>query len=197
MVLAPPFASAFSSSSLAGPMGLSRKLSSVPTAPLRMSDLDDDDDLDDLFGDDNDALSALIGKRDQIYTSKPTASVTKPKTPTTDEEIDARLEEISAKVENFDYEDLPEFTSKRPLRQPKKKDKKEEKDDSAPDRDEISFIDYQADFDDENELHISNRIGFGTAGWGDIKKGFKEGKKLKKKEIKAGRYLAGDLQVNI
>ena len=165
---------------------------SVPCSTrLHMSD--DDDDLDDLFGEDDDALSALIGKRDKIYKSTPKAD--KPKPPSTDEEIDAKLDEIEAKVADFDYmDDLPEFTSKRPVRTPKKVEKKEEKDDSAPD-DEISFFDYQADYDDENDFHIPNRMGFGTGAWGEVKMGFKEGKKLKKKEMKAGRYLAGDLQV--
>lgn len=165
---------------------------SIPCSTrLHMSD--DDDDLDDLFGEDDDALSALIGKRDRIYKSTPKAD--KPKPPSTDEEIDAKLDEIEAKVADFDYmDDLPEFTSKRPVRTPKKVEKKEEKEDSAPD-DEISFFDYQADYDDENDFHIPNRMGFGTSAWGEVKMGFKEGKKLKKKEMKAGRYLAGDLQV--
>lgn len=166
---------------------------SVPFS-TRLYMTDDDDDLDDLFGEDDDALSALIGKRDKIYKSTPKTD--KPKPPSTDEEIDAKLDEIEAKVADFDYmDDLPEFTSKRPVRTPKKVEKKEEKDDSAPD-DEISFIDYQADYDDENDFHIPNRMGFGTGAWGEVKMGFKEGKKLKKKEMKAGRYLAGDLQVS-
>ena len=165
---------------------------SVPSSTrLHMSD--EDDDLDDLFGEDDDALSALIGKRDRIYKSTP--KVDKPKPPSTDEEIDAKLDEIEAKVADFDYMDeLPDFTSKRPVRTPKKVEKKAEKDDSAPD-DEISFFDYMADHDDENDFHIPNRMGFGTGAWGEPKLGFKEGKKLKKKEIKTGRYLAGDLQV--
>ena len=161
------------------------------TSALHMSD---DDDLDDLFGEEDDALSALIGKRAQMYKEKPKE---KPKVPVTEEEIDAKLDEIEKKVADYDYmDDLPEFTSKRPLRTPKKKEKEEKKDDDAADTDEVIFMDYQADYDDENELHIPNRMGFGTAGWGDVKSGFKEGKKLKKKEIKAGRYLAGDLQVS-
>lgn len=168
---------------------------SIPSSTTRLYMSDDDDDLDDLFGEDDDALSALIGKRDKIYKSTPKTD--KPKPPSTDEEIDAKLDEIEAKVADFDYmDDLPEFTSKRPVRTPKKVEKKEEKDDSAPD-DEISFFDYQADYDDENDFHIPNRMGFGTGAWGEVKMGFKEGKKLKKKEMKAGRYLAGDLQVRI
>lgn len=54
-------------------------------------------------------------------------------------------------------------------------------------------IDFLAN--DENELHIPNRMGFTTVAWGDVDAGFKEGKKLKKKEIKMGKFLAGDLQV--
>lgn len=57
------------------------------------------------------------------------------------------------------------------------------------------YIDYQADYDDENDFHVPNRIGFTTVAWGDTGQGFKSGKKLKKKEIKAGFFLAGDLQV--
>jgi len=44
-------------------------------------------------------------------------------------------------------------------------------------------------------LHITNRIGFTTKAWGDVDEGFKAGKKLKKKDIKRGKFLAGDLQV--
>ena len=166
--------------------------STSATGALHMSD---DDDLDDLFGEEDDALSALIGKRAKMYESKPKES--KPKPPSTDEEIDAKLDEIEQKVADFDYmDDLPEFSTKRPLRTPKKNEEKEKDDPDAADTDEVRFIDYQADYDDENELHIPNRMGFGTAAWGEIKAGFKEGKKLKKKEMKAGRYLAGDLQVS-
>jgi len=170
-----------------------RYLSTSVTGALHMSD---DDDLDDLFGEeDDDALSALIGKRAKMYESKPKES--KPKPPSTAEEIDAKLDEIEQKVADFDYmDDLPEFSTKRPLRTPKRKEEEEKDDPNAADTDEVRFIDYKAEYDDENELHIPNRMGFGTAAWGEIKAGFKEGKKLKKKEIKAGRYLAGDLQIS-
>ena len=58
-------------------------------------------------------------------------------------------------------------------------------------------IDYLADYEDENELHIPNRIGFSTAAWGDESQGFvpSSNKKLKKKEIAAGKFVPGDLQV--
>lgn len=58
-------------------------------------------------------------------------------------------------------------------------------------------IDYLADYEDENDLHIPNRIGFGTMAWGDERYGFvpKKNKKLKKKQIAAGKFVPGDLQV--
>lgn len=56
-------------------------------------------------------------------------------------------------------------------------------------------IDYLADYDDENELHIPNRIGFGTARWGDVNKGFVAEGRLKKKQVEEGKFLPGDLQV--
>jgi len=55
-------------------------------------------------------------------------------------------------------------------------------------------IDYQADYDDENEFHVPNRIGFDTRAWGDVDTGFKAGKKLKKKEIRQGKFLVSDLK---
>jgi len=59
---------------------------------------------------------------------------------------------------------------------------------------EEEVIDYQADYEDENEFHVPNRIGFDTAAWGDVDKGFKGGKKLKKKEIRRGKFLVSDLK---
>ena len=61
-----------------------------------------------------------------------------------------------------------------------------------------SGVDYLADYEDENELHIPNRIGFSTLSWGDESKGFvpKSNKKLKKKQIAQGKFVPGDLQVS-
>eukprot|EP00567_Pseudictyota_dubia_P010108 CAMPEP_0197460708 /NCGR_PEP_ID=MMETSP1175-20131217/54754_1 /TAXON_ID=1003142 /ORGANISM="Triceratium dubium, Strain CCMP147" /LENGTH=528 /DNA_ID=CAMNT_0042995857 /DNA_START=201 /DNA_END=1787 /DNA_ORIENTATION=- len=158
------------------------------TPIIRMSD---DDDFD--FGDDDDdALSKLIGKRDVIRSTKKEAPPPSEK-PVSDEEI---TEPKDLDVGDLDLENLPEFKTKRPMRTPKKSKEDEKKDDAVDEDDTINYIDYMADYDDENEFHIPNRIGFGTAAWGNERKGFKVGKKLKKKDIKAGRYLAGDLQLS-
>ena len=57
------------------------------------------------------------------------------------------------------------------------------------------FIDWTEDYNDENELHIPNRIGFTTKDWGNMKKGFVSGK-LKKKDRKIGKFNKTDLKVS-
>lgn len=58
------------------------------------------------------------------------------------------------------------------------------------------FIDWTTDYNDENELHIPNRIGITTRHWGDVKLGYVDGKKkLKKKDRAVGRYNKNDLKV--
>jgi len=59
-------------------------------------------------------------------------------------------------------------------------------------------IDYMADYEDENELHIPNRIGFATDSWGDESKGFvpKTKKKIKEeanhsRKISSWRFTGG------
>lgn len=55
------------------------------------------------------------------------------------------------------------------------------------------FVDWTEDYDDENEFHIPNRIGFSTVDWGNAKAGFVSGK-LKKKERKMGKFNKADLR---
>jgi len=55
------------------------------------------------------------------------------------------------------------------------------------------FVDWTEDYDDENEFHVPNRIGFTTRDWGNARKGF-EGGKLKKKERRAGKFNKADLR---
>lgn len=55
------------------------------------------------------------------------------------------------------------------------------------------FVDWTEDYDDENEFHVPNRIGFSTEDWGVEKAGFASGK-LKKKDRKAGRFNKADLR---
>jgi hypothetical protein len=58
------------------------------------------------------------------------------------------------------------------------------------------FVDRLADHDDENELHVPNRIGFTMVDWCNPKKGYVGGeKKLKKKDRAAGKYNKSDLKV--
>ena len=57
------------------------------------------------------------------------------------------------------------------------------------------FVDWTADYDDENEFHVPNRIGFTTCDWGNVRGGYVDGK-LKKKDRAAGRYNKSDLKVS-
>lgn len=57
------------------------------------------------------------------------------------------------------------------------------------------FVDWLKDYNDENEWHVPNRIGFSTADWGNSKKGFVTGK-LKKKDRRAGKFNKADLRVS-
>ena len=68
-------------------------------------------------------------------------------------------------------------------------------DPNAEDENDVGlFIDWTEDYNDENELHIPNRIGFTTVDWGNGKKGFVSGK-LKKKDRKMGKFNKTDLRV--
>ena len=69
-------------------------------------------------------------------------------------------------------------------------------DPNAEDENDVGlFIDWTEDYNDENELHIPNRIGFTTVDWGNGKKGFVSGK-LKKKDRKMGKFNKTDLRVS-
>jgi hypothetical protein len=56
------------------------------------------------------------------------------------------------------------------------------------------FVDWTADYDDENEIHVPNRIGFTVMEWGDVRRGYVDGK-LKKKDRALGRFNKSDLKV--
>lgn len=56
------------------------------------------------------------------------------------------------------------------------------------------FVDWTEDYEDENEFHIPNRLGFSTEDWGNGKAGFVSGK-LKKKDRKMGKFNKTDLKV--
>eukprot|EP00560_Eucampia_antarctica_P006366 CAMPEP_0197826482 /NCGR_PEP_ID=MMETSP1437-20131217/3439_1 /TAXON_ID=49252 ORGANISM="Eucampia antarctica, Strain CCMP1452" /NCGR_SAMPLE_ID=MMETSP1437 /ASSEMBLY_ACC=CAM_ASM_001096 /LENGTH=464 /DNA_ID=CAMNT_0043426951 /DNA_START=257 /DNA_END=1651 /DNA_ORIENTATION=+ len=139
---------------------------------------------------DDDALSKLIGKRGGIVKKRADT----PKAPVIPPDDLPELKEPLSDKTGMDVFEMPDFKVKRPLRSANKGDDNNSDSEGSNDKDEL-FIDYQAEYEDENDLHIPNRIGFGTMAWGNPDSGFKIGKKLKKKEKKRGKFLAGDLQV--
>eukprot|EP00985_Skeletonema_marinoi_P001175 scaffold470_cov189-Skeletonema_marinoi.AAC.6 len=165
---------------------------------LRLGDRDDISD----YGKQrtNSELDSLISKRDAI--KKNIVANTKPDddTPPIDEMSDddiAKMLSDEADVDKlFSKDYVPTFDTKRgPSRTGLSSGESggvldgEEEDD--PER--ALFVDWTEDYDDENEFHIPNRIGFTTAEWGDKKKGFVAGK-LKKNERKAGKFNKSDLK---
>lgn len=142
-------------------------------------------------------LAKLIGKRASIAkkSDKTLKTVVTPDDPDLIDETTAKMYEGKSGMEIFE---MPEFVSKRPLKKPKEIDDSSRggnSEDKSSKSDSEYYIDYQADYNDENDFHVPNRLGFSTIAWGDELQGFKSGKKLKKKEIKAGYFLAGDVQV--
>lgn len=97
----------------------------------------------------------------------------------------------------IDWESMPEFKNKRTKRQPRKKEEDEDKDESSSRgyNDEPTYIDFLAGYDDENDFHIPNRLGISTRCWGDEKEGFVPSGKLKKKQLREGKFVPGDLQL--
>lgn len=49
--------------------------------------------------------------------------------------------------------------------------------------------------EDENDFHIPNRMGVTTRCWGDEKEGFVSSGKLKKQQLREGKFVPGDIQV--
>ena len=138
-------------------------------------------------GFDDDELSKLIGKRDKIKRKK------KEELPSEESVLeDLGLGDESA----IDWDNMPEFQTKRPVRKPKKTDE-EKKEEEAARRapEEVEVTDYLSDYEDENEFHIPNRIGISTRCWGDVKEGFVPSGKLKKQQLREGKFVPGDLQL--
>jgi aryl-alcohol dehydrogenase-like predicted oxidoreductase len=159
-----------SSLKLTRPRGATRSF--YPTQPLFSSSKDDDE------------LSKLIGKRSQIRRKK------KEDLPS-EEKI---LEELNVDPDNLDLDKMPDFQTKRISRSTTQKDKEttKEKDTASA---EAMVMDYLADYEDENEFHIPNRIGISTRCWGDETLGFVSSGKLKKSQLREGKFVPGDLQV--
>lgn len=130
---------------------------------------------------DDDELSKLIGKRNQIKRQR------KQEEPP----------EITELTVDLDVSKLPEFKTERPVRRAKKEDtseKEEEKETTKPKYDS-PIVDYMADYADENDLHIPNRIGITTVAWGNPKRNFVASGKLSKRAVKSGLFVPGDIQL--
>lgn len=169
---------------------LSSSTSSSSSLPrLRSSSFDDDE------------LSKLISKRSQIKRKKKEElpnpveedDLLAAASATTDGGIDP--EEILSNMDVEDY--IPEFETKRPVRRPKtnKDDDEDDEKKTASGSNEPDYVDYMSDYEDENEFHIPNRIGISTQCWGDETKGFVASGKLKKQQLREGKFVPGDLQL--
>jgi len=133
----------------------------------------------------SDELARLIGKRASIGSSTATAGYDD--SGVFDDDSDATSTYNDR--EGMDVFEMPELKFQRPESEDDEEDSPAEKKVEA-----NGPIDYQADYDDENDFHVPNRIGFDTVAWGDVDLGFKAGKKLKKKEVRQGNFIVGDLK---
>jgi aryl-alcohol dehydrogenase-like predicted oxidoreductase len=145
---------------------------------------------------DDDELAKLIGKRRQIKRKK------KEELPSEDDVFEAMTGGGAAvdpeTLSDMDWDKMPEFQTKRPVRESKKKD--EEDDDDAMlslrrNSNEPAYVDFMADYEDENEFHIPNRLGVTTRCWGEESLGFVPQGKLKKQQLREGKFVPGDLQM--
>lgn len=136
----------------------------------------------------DDELSKLIGKRSKIQRKNKDELLNE----------DAMYQDLtssSAGIDDVDWESLPEFKTKRTRKPKKKEDKDEERSSSRGFNDGPSYIDFLADHDDESDFHIPNRLGISTRCWGDEKEGFVPSGKLKKRQLREGKFVPGDLQM--
>lgn len=159
---------AFSSPS----MSLARRETRLYSSPL-----DDDDD---------DELSRLIGKRSEIKRKIKKSNEEEP----TPESLEFDITE-----DDLDWDELPEFKTKRVARNTPKASEAEAKK-KKDEEDKGSGLDFMADYEDEGDFHIPNRIGISTVAWGEISRGFVSGGKLTKKQRREGKFVPGDLQVS-
>lgn len=138
---------------------------------------------------DDDELSKLIGKRNQIKRRKKEEL-------SNEDELFESLTGSSGTVDisDEDFENMPQFQAKRPVLQPNRKETDKEKEDEGRLM-ESDYIDFFADYDDENDLHIPQRLGISTRCWGEEKEGFVPSGKLKKQQLRSGKFVPGDLQM--
>jgi aryl-alcohol dehydrogenase-like predicted oxidoreductase len=148
---------------------------------------------------DDDELSKLIGKRGDIKRKKAADKAAE------DAEMAKKLEPTI----DLDLDKLPAFKTERVRRagrkdeddeaygkKGKKGGKKSKKGEEETKKEESPIVDFMAEYQDENDFHIPNRIGFSTLSWGDKNRNFVgSGQKLTKGMIKAGKFNPGDLQL--
>jgi aryl-alcohol dehydrogenase-like predicted oxidoreductase len=166
--------------------------SSLSSFRLFSSPIDDGDD----------ELSKLIGKRGNIRRK------TKEELPNEESVFEALTgvsgeDDDGSSAMDLSEEELgkmPEFTAKRPVRQAKSQ--KEEDAENAKQNaarrgntNEPTYVDFMVDYDDENDFHIPNRMGISTRCWGEEREGFVSSGKLKKSQLRAGKFVPGDLQM--
>jgi pyridoxine 4-dehydrogenase len=136
-----------------------------------------------------DELSKLIGKREQIKLDKM-----------------KKREEAAESIEptvDLDLTQLPEYLSKLPeFKNPRasrdrstSSSKKQDEEDGDTKKKDVPIVDFMAEYEDENDFHIPNRIGITTSAWGDTSKNFRAKGKLTKRMVKAGVFVPGDIQL--
>jgi aryl-alcohol dehydrogenase-like predicted oxidoreductase len=158
-------------------------------------------------GGDDDELSKLINKRSQIKRKKRDAN----------DDGDLTVTATGESIVDINLDALPDFKTERPVRRRRSGDDESEdgNDDEEDEKDDeptatgskkkkkqdaaAPIVDFQADYDDENDFHVPNRMGVCTAAWGDPKLNFvassSSSNKLTKRDIKLGKFVPGDVQL--
>jgi aryl-alcohol dehydrogenase-like predicted oxidoreductase len=167
-----------------------------------------------LTPDEEDEIAKLVGKRNQIKRKKSETPDPRQAEIVLDFEGGEKFaaaegvefEEEATRAQqlvDLDLDKLPEFKIERPRRRAKQDDDGSSSNDdddstkSSQKKPEAAspIVDFKADYDDENDLlHIPNRIGITTTSWGDTSKNFVPSGKLTKSMIKSGKFVPGDLQ---
>lgn len=129
----------------------------------------------------DDEIAKLVEKRAQIKRKKR-------------EELDPTLP--VEPIVDIDLDKLPEFKTERPVRDETTSSPTEDEDEEAAKKNKVfAIVDYRADYEDENDFHIPNRMGVSTKCWGDTSLNFVPSGKLTKRMIKAGKFVPGDIQL--
>lgn len=96
---------------------------------------------------DEDELSRLIGKRSEIKRKKKAE----------EDVVERDTLEFEIDENSIEWDSLPEFKTTRPVR--KKKPSSDEQKKKKQQEEKDAGLDFLVDYEDENELHIPNRIG--------------------------------------